>query len=287
MTAGRIGDVALSCVHDADIRMSPEELFADWDEEAVAPYAAALGPRYYDRARRLHTLPVHCWIVRAGDLTVLVDTGCGDDKARPELADLHMLRTGFLERLSAAGVAPEDVDVVLCTHLHADHVGWNTRLEDGRWVPTFPNARYVASRAELDHASAVADGLHRAAYEDSVLPIVEAGRMHAVDGPFELTDSILLRPAPGHTPGHVRVELRSRGRLGILAGDILHTPLQAPFWRWRTRLAEDADQDVRTRRALLEDCAEQDALLIPAHFHPPAVGRVRESGDAFAIELGW
>ncbi len=284
MTAGRIGDVALSCVHDADIRMSPEELFADWDEEAVAPYAEALGPRFYDRERRVHTLPVHSWIVRAGDLTVLVDTGCGDDKPRPELADLHMLRTGFLGRL---GVSPEEVDVVLCTHLHADHVGWNTRLEDGRWVPTFPNARYVASAAELEHAERVTDGLHRAAYQDSVLPVVEAGRMHAVDGEFELSDSILLRPAPGHTPGHVRIELRSRGRLGILSGDILHTPLQGPFWRWRTRLAEDPDQDVQTRRALLEDCVEQDALLIPAHFHPPAVGRVRASGDAFAIELGW
>ena len=152
MTAGTIGDVALACVHDADIRMTPEELFADWDEAAVAPHAEALGRGYYDPARRVHTLPVHCWIVRAGDLTVLVDTGCGDQKWRPEMPDLHLLRTGFLERLAAAGVAPEDVDVVLCTHLHADHVGWNTRLTDGRWVPTFPNARYVASAAELAHA---------------------------------------------------------------------------------------------------------------------------------------
>jgi glyoxylase-like metal-dependent hydrolase (beta-lactamase superfamily II) len=287
MTAGLIGDVSLECVHDADIRMSPEELFLDWDEQAVAPHAERLGERFYDPRRRVHTLPVHCWVVRAGALTVLVDTGCGDGKSRPELPDLHMLRTGFLERLATAGVRVEDVDVVLCTHLHADHAGWNTRRRDGRWVPTFPNARYVASKAELDFAGAAASGLVHDVYEDSVLPVVEAGRMHAVDGDFQLSDSITVRSAPGHTPGHVRIELRSRGAAGFLSGDILHTPLQAPFWRWRTRLAEDPERDVRTRRALLADCVEQGALLIPAHFHPPAVARVREAGDAFALDLGW
>lgn len=287
MTAGAIGDVSLACVHDADIRMSPEELFLDWDEAAVAPHAAALGPRFYDPAARVHTLPVHCWIVRAGGLTVLVDTACGDGKWRPELPDLHLLRTGFLARLAAAGVAPDDVDVVLCTHLHADHVGWNTRLRDGRWVPTFPNARYVVSADELAFLSGAGPGLLHDVYEDSVLPVVEAGQVETVDGVAELSKSVLIRPAPGHTPGHVRIELRSRGELGILSGDILHTPLQAPFWRWRTQLAEDPERDVLTRRALLEDCAGSGALLIPAHFHPPAVGRVRAAGDAFEISLGW
>ena len=287
MTSGAVGDVSLTCVHDADIRLAPEELFLDWDDAAVEPFAAALGPRFYDPARRIHTLPVHCWILRAGGSTVLVDTGCGDGKWRPEIPDLHLLRTGFLERLERASVRPEDVDVVLCTHLHADHVGWNTRLAGGRWVPTFPNARYVVSSAELDFMAGQGQGLLGDVYVDSVLPVVEAGQVQAIDDTYELGAEITVRPAPGHAPGHVRIELRSRGALGILSGDIVHTPLQAPLWAWRTALAEDPEQDVRTRRALLEDCVEHDALLIPAHFHPPAVGRVRAAGDAFSIELGW
>jgi glyoxylase-like metal-dependent hydrolase (beta-lactamase superfamily II) len=292
VSAGAVGELSLACVHDADIRLSPEELFLDWDDEAVGPVAASLGPRYYDPGRRLHTLPVHCWVLREGGRIVLVDTGCGDRKWRPDLPDLHLLRTGFLGRLHAAGVRPQDVDVVLCTHLHADHVGWNTRLRDGRWVPTFPNARYLVSKVELDHLASIAadpDGaaMLREVYVDSVVPVVEAGQVDTVDGAFELGHAITLRPAPGHTPGHIRIDLRSRGAVATLSGDIVHTPLQAPFWRWRTALADDPEQDLRTRRALLEDCVEHDALLVPAHFHPPAVGRVRAAGDAFAIELGW
>jgi glyoxylase-like metal-dependent hydrolase (beta-lactamase superfamily II) len=292
MTAGAVGELSLICVHETDIHLTPEELFLDWDDDAVAPVAARLGDRYYDPVRRIHTLPVNCWIVRDAQRTVLVDTGCGDLKWRPDLPELHLLRTGFLERLELAGVRSEDVDVVLCTHLHADHVGWNTRLRDGRWVPTFPNARYVVSSAELDHMGAIAADpsgrrLLREVYRDSVLPVVEAGQVLAIDGEHELGEAIVIRPAPGHTPGHVRIELRSGSGLAILSGDIVHTPLQAPFWRWRTALADDPDQDVLTRRALLEDCVEHDAVLIPAHFHAPSVGRVRAAGDGFAIELGW
>jgi glyoxylase-like metal-dependent hydrolase (beta-lactamase superfamily II) len=127
-----VGDLSLTCVHDSDIHLSPEALFLDWDDGAANAVAASLGRRYYDPVRRVHTLPVNCWVLRDGASTVLVDTGCGDLKWRPDLPELHLLRTGFLERLEAAGVRPEDVDLVLCTHLHADHVGWNTRLQDGR-----------------------------------------------------------------------------------------------------------------------------------------------------------
>jgi glyoxylase-like metal-dependent hydrolase (beta-lactamase superfamily II) len=286
----RVGDIALTAVHDADIHLRTEELFREWDEHAVAPYAAALGPRYFDHG--VHTLPVHCWLVRTGTTTILVDTGCGDDKERPDLPELHRLRTGFLGRLRAAGVAPEDVDVVLCTHLHVDHAGWNTRLADGRWVPTFPRARYVVSAVELAHITALAADqksprLMRDLFADSVLPIVAAGQIETTAGEHELAPGVTVRPAPGHTPGHVQVELRSRGERAVLSGDILHTPLQGPFWSWRIVLAGDPEQDVRTRRALLETCAENGALLIPAHFHLPGVGRVRADGERFAIALGW
>lgn len=282
----QVGDVAIACVHDADIHLTPEELFLDWDEDAAGRLARELGPAYYDPVRRLHTLPVHCWLLRTGSLTILVDAGCGDDKRREAMPELHLLHTGFLARLAAAGARPEDVDVVLCTHLHVDHVGWNTRLADGRWVPTFPNARYLVARAELAHAreTAAGGGLAAEVYRDSVEPVVESGQVVQLDGVHRLDEAITILPAPGHTPGHVVAEVRSGGELAVLSGDIVHTPLQGRFWHWRTALASDARLDVRTRRALLERCAADDALLLPAHFHLPGSARVRTDGDGFSIE---
>jgi glyoxylase-like metal-dependent hydrolase (beta-lactamase superfamily II) len=200
---------------------------------------------------------------------------------------IHMLKSGYLERLRATGIGPDDVDVVLCTHLHADHVGWNTRLQDGLWVPTFPNARYITSATELAHVTAQAapEGLAGAAFRDSVLPIVDAGLVTTVDGGHELDQVLTIHPAPGHTPGHVRVELRSREELGILCGDIVHSPLQVTFWDWRTALSADPAQDVRTGRTLLEDCAEHGALLLTTHFGGSGPARIRGAGDGFTVDL--
>ena len=194
--------------------------------------------------------------------------------------------------LTAAGLTVEDVDYVLCTHLHLDHVGWNTRLEDGRWVPTFPNARYLMSRTEYEATERMAQSpasppFLREVFEDSIFPVVAAGRADIVDDYHELLDSIVLRPAPGHSPGNVRIELRSQGEIGVFSGDILHSPIQVPFWRWSSVACWDKEMAANTRRELLQFCAAEHALLLSGHFEAPHVGRIKASGDTFAIDMAW
>jgi glyoxylase-like metal-dependent hydrolase (beta-lactamase superfamily II) len=203
-----------------------------------------------------------------------------------------MLDTRYCQRLAELGVTPNDVHYVLCTHLHVDHVGWNTRLHNGRWVPTFPNARYVLSRTEYEAAKRAAlnpasPPLSRQVFEDSIHPVVEAGKACLVDGVHELLDHLTLRPAPGHSPGHFRIELRSQGAVGVFAGDILHSPIQVPLWEWSTRVCWDKRMAAASRRELLEFCASENALLMPGHFQAPHVGRIKRAGGTFAIGFGW
>ncbi|MGI4813870.1 MAG: MBL fold metallo-hydrolase [Janthinobacterium lividum] len=190
--------------------------------------------------------------------------------------------------MHAAGVSPEEVDVVLCTHLHVDHVGWNTRLQDGRWVPTFPNAKYLMSQGDHQHFSSLigqpkTSALTANTYNDSVLPVVEAGQAVFVTGDEEIDHGLRLTPAPGHTPGQVRLDLSSGGRLACFCGDVLHHPLQVPLWHWRTRVCFDPDQARDTRRTVLEHCAESGALLLPAHFAEPHGGYVEAHQDSFRL----
>ena len=185
-----------------------------------------------------------------------------------------------------------DVDYVLCTHLLVDHVGWNTRLHNGRWVPTFPNARYVLSRTEYEAAkkatlNPASPPLSRQVFEDSIHPVVEAGKACLVDGVHEFVDHLTLRPAPGHSPGHFRIELRSQGAVGVFAGDILHSPIQVPLWEWSTRVCWEKRMAAASRRELLEFCASKNALLMPGHFQAPHVGRIKRAGGTFAIGFGW
>jgi len=181
---------------------------------------------------------------------------------------------------------------VMCTHLHVDHVGWNTRLENGKWVPTFPNAKYVMSRTDHDHWAALAKKADTEAYQvntynDSVLPIVEAKKAEFVSGDHGMCGCLTLKPAPGHTPGQIRVDLDSRGKRAIFAGDALHNPVQVPLWKWNSCFCEDRDLARKSRHTLLADCVEQGALLMPAHFAPPHAAYVKDKGDRFELDWDW
>jgi glyoxylase-like metal-dependent hydrolase (beta-lactamase superfamily II) len=278
-----IGDVRVTRLPEMVLVERAADLFPNFDAEAARAHEPWLAPHHYDPAAGTITMPVSSWLLRAGGWTILIDTCCGNHKDRLGIPGMHQLQTPFLERLAAAGVAPETVDFVLCTHLHLDHVGWNTQLIGGRWVPTFPNARYVVSRTELEHAASAPGRLERLVYQDSIAPVVAAGLVETVDGEHGLLDLLTLRPAPGHSPGHVWIELASAGALGVFCGDIVHSPIQAPFWRWSTRYCEDPVQATATRRRLLDVCAETGALLLPAHFNHKPVARVRADGDVFAL----
>lgn len=286
-----VGDVAITRIQERDAL--PEPMFAFFPEatpEMVAAHEHWLAPDHYVPATRSALFHFHSWVVRTRHHTILVDTCNGDHKPRPGLPMSHQLDTGYLARLRAAGVAPEEVDFVFCTHLHADHVGWNTRLDNGRWVPTFPNAKYLMSRLEHDTWSARSQDparpqWQRNLYEDSILPVVEAKLAHLLDGTHEVDDSFTIRPAPGHTPGNCRADVLSGGRHASFCGDMLHTPLQVVHWEVNSRPCEDKAVARRSRHEILSFCAEHDALLLPMHFGPPYATYIRRApGDRFRPE---
>ncbi len=191
----------------------------------------------------------------------------------------------FLRNLAAAGVEPEGVDYVLCTHLHRDHVGWNTRLRDRRWVPTFPNATYVFSQKEFDYWAMQLDQRPNEGWADSVLPVVEAGRAALVGNDFAIDDEVWLEPTPGHTPDHVGVHLKSNGAQAVITGDLMHSPVQCLEPTWAMRADFDHALACKTRRAFLERYCGTDVLVCATHFPSPSLGHIVPSGDAFRFEF--
>jgi glyoxylase-like metal-dependent hydrolase (beta-lactamase superfamily II) len=226
-------------------------------------------------------LSFHSFVVRTAHHTVLVDTCLGNDKERPTRPSWHRRRGDYLARLAAAGLRPEDVDIVLCTHLHADHVGWNTRLQDGRWVPTFPRARYLMGRREVAHwqARAAAEpALNHGSWADSVAPILDGGRAVLVDDDHAIDDMLVLSPAPGHTPGGVVLHLAaSRGR-AMFCGDAVHHPVQGIDPAWSSRFCADPLQAAATRARLLDEAVDSACWFLPAHFAGPPFVRMRRAG---------
>jgi glyoxylase-like metal-dependent hydrolase (beta-lactamase superfamily II) len=283
-----VGEAALLRIEEiVDTSFTASGFFPDFDPEALGPHLARLVPGHYLPETGALVLSMHSWVVRTGRHTVLVDACIGNDKDRLPRAHWHRQQRPFLQRLRAAGVAPEDVDSVMCTHMHPDHVGWNTVLADGRWVPTFPRARYLFSRIEYEHWLAHPDPnpLRRQAFQDSVLPVVEAGRADMIETGHEVDGALTVEAAPGHTPGNVQIRLVSRGAEAVFAGDVIHHPIQVDRPEWSTVACFDPAASAVARRRLLERCAERGALLLPAHFAAPHGGRIRDAGGRF--ELRW
>jgi glyoxylase-like metal-dependent hydrolase (beta-lactamase superfamily II) len=281
-----IGDATLLRVEEmVDTSFTARGFFPAFDPEVLRPHLSWLAPRYYVPGRDALVFSMHAWVVRTGRHTVLIDTCVGNDKDRLPREHWHRLRTPFLERLGAAGVAPEDVDYVLCTHLHPDHVGWNTRLENGRWVPTFPRARYLFARVEYEHWRAHPDPnpIRRNAFQDSVLPVVEAGRAEMIEDGHQVDGAFRVELAPGHTPGTVWIRLASRGAEAIFAGDIVHHPIQVYRPDWSTVACLDPAASAASRRRLLEACAARGAWLVPAHFPAPFRAGVVAAAGGFAL----
>jgi glyoxylase-like metal-dependent hydrolase (beta-lactamase superfamily II) len=234
-------------------------------------------------------IEVRSYVLEVDGLNVLIDSCCGNDKVR-SVPWADRLQTDWLAQLARAGYRPEDIHLVLCTHLHTDHVGWNTRLENGRWVPTFPNARYVFSRKDYEFFKVQTHEAHnRESFLDSVLPVVEAGLADIVESDRcvhrEIGDGIWLEDAAGHSPGSVVVNARRGGARAMFMGDVLHHPIQLvrpdiPFFA-----DEDREGACATRQRLLADAADSGAILYPAHFPDPPAGRVRRAGAAFAYDF--
>lgn len=236
------------------------------------------------------TFSVHSWVIELDGQTILVDTCCGNDKERlvPEVSGLD---TRYLANLKAAGFAPEDIDIVMCTHLHFDHVGWNTRLENGKWVPTFGNARYVFGRKDYEYFSdnPAGEEVHQASFVDSILPVMEAGQGELVEADFaahrEIGDGVWLEPAYGHSPGCCTVNAQADGPPVLFWGDVIHHPVM--LIRPDLPFAFDTDGKVAcdVRKATLERAAEDEVMCFPAHFRRTSAGHVRRDGDAFRYEF--
>jgi glyoxylase-like metal-dependent hydrolase (beta-lactamase superfamily II) len=261
----------------------PTHFFPDATLEGFEREMGWLLPHFWNAQAGTYQRAIQSFVVRTPHHTVLVDSCVGHEKDRPSTPAWHRLRSRWLDRLAALGVQPEAVDYVLCTHLHADHVGWNTRMENGRWAPTFPNARYVFHRDEVawweTHGSVDAGpGSEDGCFEDSVLPVIEAGQAALVDNDFAIDDIFTLQPTPGHSPGHVCIDVRAAGRHAVLAGDAVHHPIQIARPEWNSRFCVDPARARATREAFVERHADRDVLILPAHFASPTAGRIVDNG---------
>jgi len=225
------------------------------------------------------------YVVKTPHHTILVDSCIGNDKPRPNRPKWNMKTDDlFMRGLAATGVSVADIDVVMCTHLHVDHVGWNTRLENGRWVPTFPNARYIFGKAEFDYWTAQNAKAEVPPFTDSVLPVVAADRAEIVRDDFAIGDHVRIVPTPGHTPGHVAFSFGKGRDDAVFSGDLMHSPLQARHPQLSAKFDIDQVQAAATRRAFLERYCDTATLCCTAHFPSPSTGRIKRRGDGFVCE---
>jgi glyoxylase-like metal-dependent hydrolase (beta-lactamase superfamily II) len=290
MKPRQLGDIALTRILEREApEFMPTELLPDATPAALAPHRHWLEPNALDPASGRLVLPVQSYVVRTRHHNILIDSCLGEGKTDRSYAPWHDLHgSRFLADLAALGLAPEGIDFVFCTHLHSDHVGWNTRRVDGRWVPTFPNARYIMARRDLDWRRAhnmIAPPEHYAdSFDESVLPVVEAGQAELVGADYALDDEVRIEPLPGHTPGHFGVHLSSRGAEAIMIGDLMHSPVQCAEPDWGADSDGDPALARQVRRRFLEAHADSDRLVLTAHFPSPSIGHIRRQGRAFRFD---
>ncbi len=279
-----VGEIQISEVVESEIKPPPAGFLLGYDPERMAAHHHWLKPHFLDDSGVL-LLVVRSYVVRTSRHTILVDTCFGNDKERATSPMANMLATDYLAKLKAAGVQPESVDFVMCTHLHLDHVGWNTRIENGRWVPTFPNAKYLFAQKDWDHWDKGRKDLRgQDAIEDSVRPVVDAGQAVFVEGGYAIGDEAVVEPLPGHTPGHSGLHLSSNGKEAIMTGDLMHHAVQIAEPGWATTADIDPEMGTASRRALLDRYSDTDVLVIAAHFPDPVAGHIVSVGDTWELK---
>lgn len=276
-----LGNIQVSRVEEMIWTISPRFLFPDLSYADFEPHRHWLVPHFSTEELKM-LLSIHTFVVRTTHHTILVDTCIGNHKKR-DVPLWNNLQSDYLARLTAVGVNPNDVDYVMCTHMHVDHVGWHTRSEDGRWIPTFPNAKYLFHQREWDYWRASDDENQREVLEDSLIPIMDAGLAVMVDDDFAIEDLVRLEPTPGHTPGHCSIQLGAGATHGVITGDMIHHPAQIAEPQWTSRVCWDRQQSAKTRREFLERYADTSTTILGTHFAPPTALRIVSEGDRFAI----
>ena len=238
------------------------------------------------------SLSIHSLIVETPTDRLVVDTCIGDGRDRMPMEGMHMLSTNYMRDMQAEGYEPEDMDFVLCTHLHVDHVGWNTRLVDGKWVPTFPNAKYIMDKKDLDFWGSIdADTdidfmqVQRQVFEDSLMPVINAGLAQPVDAPSIICEGVRLISTPGHTPGHVSVVLESEGQTGLITGDFIHHPIQFHDPALVSPFDVDNEMAIETRRRIFGEYADTPTLIIGTHFAGPTAGTLVTENGTYRLKV--
>ena len=282
-----VGDLTIHRVIEQETTFLPAlEMFP-----ALTPERLAENRSWLRQAKALDEsdtliLCFQSYVVKTPHHTILIDSCIGNDKPRPHRPKWHMKTDDtYLRALAAAGVSVADIDVVMCTHLHVDHVGWNTRLDNGRWVPTFPNARYVFAKTEYDYWAAQNAKSELPVFADSVLPVVEANKADIVANDFSIGDHARILPSPGHTPGHVAIAFGRTRDDAVFTGDAMHSPLQTRHPELSPKFDVDPELAATTRRKLLERLCDTDTLCCTAHFPSPSAGRIKRRGDAFTCAM--
>lgn len=239
-----------------------------------------LVPHYANAEGRLR-LNVQSWIVETPTNRIIVDTCIGNDKTNRSVPAWNGLNKPFLNDLAAAGYPADTIDTVICTHLHIDHVGWNTKLVDGKWVPTFTNARYLFGETEYNHWAAHSpEGEHKAVFEDSVQPIVDAGYADLIGSDHRIGDEVSLIATPGHSPGHMSILVTSDGQQALLTGDVAHHPCQMAHLDWSSTADSDPVQSIEARKMLFSRFADTPTLVFGGHYDP---GHIVRDGDAYRL----
>jgi glyoxylase-like metal-dependent hydrolase (beta-lactamase superfamily II) len=279
----RIGDVTVTKIVELEATGGSRFILPQATPEAIMPIGW-LQPDFSDERGRLK-MSIHALVVETPDRRIIVDTCLGNDKENRRIPTWNKLQTSFLSDLAVDGYAREAIDTVICTHLHVDHVGWNTMLMDHRWVPTFPNARYLMGRIEFEHWTHQHEREDMAAVlADSVRPVWDAGLVDLVGTDHRICDELSLVPTLGHTPGHVSVRITSQGEEALITGDFMHHPCQIARPEWSSTADSDPGEAARTRQHMLTRLADSPILVIGTHFAGRTAGCVVRDGEAFRLE---
>ncbi|HEY2062967.1 MAG TPA: MBL fold metallo-hydrolase [Amycolatopsis sp.] len=287
-----LGDVTVTRIKEfyGSVEMTPGQFFPDHPEGAADEHRGLLAPDFWNPETGECQSAIQSWLLRSEGRTILVDTGVGNHKERPYAPVWSRRDTAYLDNLAAAGVRPDDVDVVVNTHLHIDHVGWNTRLDGRAWVPTFPNATYLMTRQDFEfwdpanEYETVFGRGNQNVFEDSVTPVHQAGLAHRWDESYRIDKNLRLDLAPGHTPGSSVLTLESGGDRALFVGDLVHSPLQIVVPETNSCFCEDPAEARATRHKLLGQAAENGALVFPAHFGGQGAAQVERDGSKFVIK---
>lgn len=270
--------------------LSPQHLFTGFDDKDYQRIKDKVPATTLNTGTDEIYARLQSWVIEIGGKKILLDTGAGNDKERPGIPLFGHLTTPFMARLAGAGFKADDIDMVICTHLHVDHVGWNTKLVGGEWLPTFPNAQYIFSKPDADYwdpenrakfPDKIGEAVNEGFFKDSVAPILKRGMAELVSGSVTLMKGVELDPAAGHTPGSMTISVTGSKGSALFVGDIVHHPLQVFQPEWNSIFCEDQGQARLTRTNVLQRVAEEKAVMIPAHFAEDHVVRVRKSGTGF------